>query len=62
MRLRLQPHEGVAEKSARQGLIGFPSQHHHGERFAHARSDKLFGLRIEDDFVERLRMSTAVEN
>src|SRR5271168_355724 len=56
LRLRLQLHEGIAEKSACQGPVKLSLQHHHGEHFAHARSDELLGLRIEDDVVERLRI------
>jgi len=57
LRVRLQLHEAIAEKSARQGLIEFPSEHQHGECFAHAGPDKLFGIRVENDLVELLRIA-----
>ena len=49
--------EGIAEKSGDQGPIQFPSHHQHGERLAHAGPDVLFGIRVEDDLVERLRIA-----
>jgi hypothetical protein len=52
-RLRTQFHERVSEKSAHQIPIEFPSQHQHGERFAHSGPDKLVGFRVQNDLIER---------
>jgi len=54
--LRLQPHEGIAEKSGDKGPMEFSPEHQHGERFAHAGSHKFFGIRVENDLVEWLRI------
>src|SRR5258708_4066083 len=55
--LRLQLHEGVAEKSRDQGPIEFPLQHQHRRCFAHAGSNELLGLGVENDLIERLRIA-----
>src|SRR6267154_1427023 len=52
--------ESVAEEPACQCPIEFTSQGHHREGFVHARSNEFFGIRVQDDVVERLRV--AIEN
>src|SRR6266446_1509738 len=49
--------EGVAEKPACHCPIESSPHSDHGEGFAHARSDKLFGVGVQDDVVERLRVA-----
>ena len=49
--------ESVAEKPACRCPIEFTSQGHHREGFVHARSNEFFGIRVQDDVVERLRVA-----
>src|SRR5260370_4831898 len=57
--LCLWPHldERVAKEPACFCLIEFSLDGDHSEGFAHARSDKLFGVRVQNDVVERLRVA-----
>src|SRR5258707_4208731 len=55
--LRLQVYKGVAEEPACHCPIEFSPQRDHGEGFAHARSNKLFDVRVQDDVVEWLRIA-----
>src|SRR5580704_19175238 len=57
--LCLWPHldERVAEEPAYHCLIEFSPHSDHGEGLAHARSDELFGVRVQDDVVERFRVA-----
>jgi hypothetical protein len=52
--LRQQSVIGVAEKTAGAIPIEFPEQGDHGESLAHARSDELLGVGVENDVVKRL--------
>ncbi len=55
--MRLQLHIGVAKKSLDLIPFEFSAQGDHSEGFAHGGADKLLGLRIENDVVERLRIT-----
>src|ERR1700757_2305809 len=49
--------ESVAEEPACHCPIEFTSQGHYCEGFVHARSNEFFGIRVQDDVVERLRVA-----
>jgi hypothetical protein len=53
------PHldERVAEELACHCPIEFSPHSDHSEGLAHARWDELFGVRVQDDVVERLRVA-----
>jgi hypothetical protein len=53
------PHldENVAEEAACLCPMESSPNSDHGEGFAHARSDELFGVRVQDDVAERLRVA-----
>jgi hypothetical protein len=55
--LRLQFVVGVAEKAAGQRPIELSLQGNHGEGLAHARSDELLGIGIENNLAKRLRVA-----
>src|SRR6516164_5542885 len=57
LRLRLEVCKGVTQEPTRQYPIQFSPEGDHSERLAHARPDELFGVRVQDDVVEWLRVA-----
>src|SRR5438874_13025020 len=57
LRLWLHLHDGVAEESACHCPIEFSPHSDHGEGLARTRPDEFFGVRVQDDAVERLRVA-----
>src|SRR5438132_14430187 len=50
-------HERVSEEPACHCPIEFSSQRHHGECLADARPDEFFGVPVQNDVVDRLRVA-----
>src|ERR1700730_8407276 len=50
-------HEGIAEEAACHCPMESSPNSDHGKGLAHTRPDEFFGLRVQDDVVERLRVA-----
>jgi len=49
--------KGIAKKTACHCPVEFSPNSDHSEGFAHARPNEFFGVRVQDDVVERLKVA-----